>query len=66
MILNPRIGVCYTLNSVGLEIWEGLINGEDISAIAVRICEKYDQDISIVEQDILDLLEQLKSEGLVV
>jgi hypothetical protein len=66
VILNPKIGVCYTLNTVGMEIWEGLLNNQEIEIIAKLISEKYGQDFSVVKNDVIELIQELREEGLVV
>ena len=66
VILNPKVGVCYTLNSVGIDIWEGLLNNQNIESIITSISEKYEQDLSTIKDDVVELIDDLREEGLIV
>ena len=63
--LNIDRGTCYGLNLVGSRIWDILENPVAIDDIFSRLLAEYDVDKATCERQVLDLLEELRGEGLI-
>ena len=63
--LNIDRGTCYGLNPVGSRIWKIIENPVTIDDICSRLMAEYDVDAATCERQVLDLLEELRSEGLI-
>lgn len=65
VVLNPNDGQYFSLDDVGGRIWE-LCEGErSIAEIAAILAEEYEADASVIQGDALELLRELRDEGLV-
>lgn len=64
-ILNMKNSVYYGMNAVGTRIWNMI--GEPRSVVQVRdaLVYEYEVDPARCEQDLLQLLEQMRTEGLI-
>lgn len=66
ILININTGTYYSLNDTGAIFWE-LIDGQrSIADCARHISEEYDVEVSTVENDLLELAEAFKEEGLIV
>lgn len=66
VILDLKSGVYYGLNEVGACVWEMIQNRpQPISAIRDAIVSQFDVEPQQCEQDLLDLLQDMKANGLV-
>ena len=65
VILSVERGSYYGLDDIGSEIWQQLANPVRVDALCATLAAKYDADRSIIERDVLGLLEKLVAEGLV-
>lgn len=65
VILSVERGSYYGLDDIGSEIWEKLANPTRIGAICDALAEKYEADRPAIERDVLALLEQMATEGLI-
>jgi hypothetical protein len=66
VLLNVDSGEYYTLNEVGMRVWE-LCDGEaKVSEMVAIMSNEYDVSAAVIEADILELLEELASEKLIV
>ena len=63
--LNVETGTCYGLNQVGSRIWHMLATSPRISAICETLLAEYSVGSDDCERQVLDLLEDLYSEGLI-
>jgi hypothetical protein len=63
--LSIEHGTCYGLNRVGSHIWRLLGTPIRISDICVALVSDYNVDPGVCEIQVLDLLEELKAEGLI-
>ena len=63
--LNIDRGTCYGLNPIGSRIWKIIEDPVTIADICSRLMAEYDVDAATCERQVLDLLEELRSEGLV-
>ena len=63
--LNVETGTCYGLNQVGSRIWQMLATSPRISDICEALLAEYAVGADDCEREVLDLLEDLYSEGLI-
>jgi len=66
VLLNPQSGEYYTLDAVGIRIWELCDGTRTVSQIAAIIGQEYDAPIEVIERDALDLVKDLVDEQLLV
>ena len=64
--LNAKNGVCYGLNSVGLRILQLIDRPERIDEVCRQLIAVYEVDAKNCEREVIALLSELESEGLVV
>jgi hypothetical protein len=64
-MLNIEKGTCYGLNKVGSKIWEMLEAPRRVSDICEILLQKFEVERSLCERQVLDLLEELRAEGMV-
>jgi hypothetical protein len=65
ILLNPETGEYYTLEGVGVRVWELCDGSRGVSDVVAVICEEFDAPAETVEADVIALLEELASEKLV-
>ncbi|MBI5788382.1 MAG: PqqD family peptide modification chaperone [Candidatus Schekmanbacteria bacterium] len=65
VVLNLDNGHYYVLNETGRRVWELLDGERTIGQIAALICEEYEAQEQQAQTDIVKLLEEMLSEGLV-
>jgi hypothetical protein len=65
VILGLPRGVYYGLSGVGPRVWELLEHPTSAEGIVERLVEEYDVEPSRCLDDVLSVLSQLRSEGLV-
>ncbi|MEI9804204.1 MAG: PqqD family peptide modification chaperone [Pseudolabrys sp.] len=65
VILGVERNVCYGLNSVGSRVWQLLGDRIQVSDICKTLRSEYDVDASVCEGQVLALLENMRSEGLI-
>jgi hypothetical protein len=63
--LDVEKGQCYGLDEVGTEIWHLLSNEISVAQICQALTDKYDVDSETCVQDVVVLIMELHSEGLV-
>ena len=63
--LDVVSGLCFGLNSVGSEIWRRIESETVVQDLCRALCEAYDVDHVQCEADVLGLLEDLRSEGMI-
>ena len=63
--MSVERGACYGLNAVGTRIWELLEQPRSIDNLCAALTEEFDVDTSDCLRDVLDLAEDLRTEGLV-
>lgn len=64
-ILNLKNTVYYGLNPVGARVWTLLQQPRSIGQLRDTLLDEYDVDAGRCESDLLELLEKMKSEGLI-
>jgi hypothetical protein len=65
-ILNMNNSVYYGVDAVGTRVWNLLQQPRTVRELCDAILNEYDVEQERCERDILDLLEQMRGEGLVV
>ena len=63
--LDIATGTCYGLNQVGSRIWHMLATSPRVSDICEALLAEYSVDADDCERQVLDLLEDLYTEGLI-
>ena len=63
--LNIDKGTCYGLNKIGSRIWVLIAEPKRIGDVCATLTTEYDVDPATCERQVLDLLEELRGEGMV-
>lgn len=63
--LNPGSGACYGLNRTGSRVWALIGGGARAGEICARLVKEYRVEPRTCERQVLDLLEELRLEGLI-
>jgi len=63
--LSVEQGTCYGLNSVGSRVWNLLAKPARIGDLCAMLLAEYRVDPNVCERQVLDLLEELRAEGMV-
>ena len=63
--LNVEKGTCYGLNSVGSRIWKLIAVPIRIGDICAKLLAEYKVEPSDCERQVVELLEELRAEGLI-
>lgn len=63
--LSIERGTCYGMNRVGSRIWSLLAKPIRISDLCATLVASYRVDADVCERQVLDLLEELRAEGLI-
>jgi len=67
VLMDLESGTYFGLNQVGSRVWELTGAGpQSLSALRDRIVEEFDVADEVAEQDLVKLLEQLASRGLLI
>jgi hypothetical protein len=64
-ILNLKSGVYFGLNTVGASIWKLIQEPRTIKEIREALVDEYDVEPKRCEKDILELLQELSTHGLI-
>ena len=64
VLLDTTSGAYFTLDEVGGRVWE-LCDGRPVTSIAEALCAEFEAPQATIERDVLELLEELRGEGLV-
>ena len=65
VLLNMQTNQYYLLDEVGARLWGLLRDGKSLREGYQALLEEYAVDTGQLEQDVLELLEKLKEQGLV-
>lgn len=65
VVLNPNDGNYFSLDDVGGRVWELCDGQHSVTEIATTLGEEYDAPVADITRDVLDLLDELRGEGLV-
>jgi len=64
-ILNMKNSVYYGMNPVGTRVWNLLQQPRSVTELRDAVLEEYEVEAERCEKDLLDLLEKMRSEGLI-
>lgn len=64
-ILNLKSGIYFGLNNVGNSIWKLIQEPKTVKEIKESILEEYDVDPDLCRNDILEILQELSTHGLI-
>ena len=65
VLLKPSSGDYFGLNATGASLWEEIDGEKSVEALVNILHDGYDVDRNILEGDICELLERMKSKGLI-
>ena len=63
--MSVEHGTCYGLNQVGSRIWNLLEKPTKVGVLCETLLGEYKVDPDVCERQVLDLLEELRAEGLI-
>ena len=63
--LHVDKGTCYGLNKVGTRVWQQIASPARIGDICATLLREYKIDQATCEREVLDLLEELRAEGMI-
>jgi hypothetical protein len=63
--MSVEQGACYGLNGVATRIWELLAEPRSVDSLCDQLVQEYDVEASVCRREVLELIDQLRSEGLV-
>jgi hypothetical protein len=64
-ILNLKNSVYYGVNPVGARVWNLLKQPRSVTQLRDTLLDEYEVGAARCERDLLDLLEKMRSEGLI-
>jgi hypothetical protein len=64
-ILNLKNSVYYGLDRVGAHVWKLLREPKSVRELRDALLDEYDVEAARCEQDLLELLEKMRGEGLI-
>jgi hypothetical protein len=62
--LDATKGTCYGLNGVATRVWNLISSPHSVREICDTLLQEYDVEAATCEQQVLELLEDLRNEGL--
>jgi hypothetical protein len=65
VLMSLERGRCYGLGQIGSEIWKKLASPVCVADLIAELSEEYEAAPGLIEQDVLELLDQLATEGLI-
>ena len=66
VVLDLSSGRYFGLNAVGTRIWQLIGQGDAVDGLIKTVTAEYEADEATIERDVLALLEELETRGLVV
>ena len=65
VVLSIERGTCYGLNRVGSRIWSLISRPSPVHDLCTTLLREYKVEPDVCEREVLDLLEELRGEGLI-
>ena len=65
MAMSVELGTCYGLNAVGTRIWALIAEPRTLDSLCEQLLCEYDVEEPVCRRELVDLLEELRAEGLV-
>jgi hypothetical protein len=66
VVLDLSSGRYFGLNAVGTRVWQLIGEGQAVDRLIKTVAGEYDADETTIARDVLALLEDLKTRGLIV
>jgi hypothetical protein len=66
LLFNMDDGSYYALNEVGNRIWELCDGTRGVAQLVCTLAKEYDAPATIIEMDVMEVLEDLRSKNLIV
>jgi coenzyme PQQ synthesis protein D (PqqD) len=63
--LSIEHGTCYGFNQIGSRIWNLLVRPARVGDLCTTLVTEYAVDPEVCERQVLDLLEELRTEGMI-
>lgn len=63
--LSINQGVCYGLNAIGTQIWGLIATPRSVDSLCAELLSEFDVEAAECREQVVDLLEALRTEGLV-
>jgi hypothetical protein len=64
ILIHLGTGTYYSLDGVGAEVWELVVEGASDGELAVRIATRYDAELALVQRTVDGFVDELVQEGL--
>ena len=64
MAMSVERGMCYGLNAVGTRIWALIAEPRSVGDLCAQLRQEFDVEEEECRRDVVDLLEELRAEGL--
>lgn len=64
--MNAELGEYYSLNPVASDIWHRLVEPRTVQELVAELAESYAGDLSVIEADVIFLVEGLSAKGLLI
>lgn len=65
LVVDPKAGLLYPLNSVATRIWELADGSRSVDAIITALVDEFDADEATIRADALRFLDDLATAGLI-
>ncbi|MBI2206205.1 MAG: PqqD family protein [Candidatus Rokubacteria bacterium] len=65
LIVDPKAGLLYPLNSVAARVWELCDGDHTVDAIVRALVEEFDSDEATIRTDVLGFVDELSAAGLI-
>ena len=66
VVLDLSSGRYFGLNAVGTRVWQLIGQGQAVDSLIKTVAGEYEADEATIERDVLALLEELATRGLVI
>ncbi len=64
VLMSLERGNYYGLDAIATDIWHRLENPVSIGGLCAQLVTEYEADLPAIQQDVVNLLEQFRTEGL--
>lgn len=65
LVVSPKGSLIYPLNDVGTRVWELLDGKKKVGEITSILCEEFEADEKIIQDDVVVFVEELLKAGLI-
>lgn len=64
--MNAELGEYYSLNPVASDVWQRLVQPKKIEELVADLADSYEGELSVIEADVILLIEGLTAKGLLI